>query len=232
MSYRSSNDGAFVALENTFQSAFGNGARNFAQWGVALFAFWFASLAVYGWELADLLRDGVISANARPIQDTLSSAFAIGLMVTSIASAFEFLRRVYRVRKFLVERGGLQFAGWLETLITFVIPIANFFVPWNRLDTIRETLRSHRDTGAFVVASQPEPKLRNVGIVSGIASLVTIRGHMEDLTWMTMVFVSNIVLVGLSLWTFNMATRWLSELQTDFEAVAGAWQHSAKATSA
>ena len=209
-----------MALERTFQSAFCNGARFFARWGVASFAFWFALLALYAWGLADVLRHGSIPAESKRVQDLLLWPLGIGSVVTFIASAYEFLRRVYRVRKFLIERGSLQFASWPETVITFGFPIANFFVPWNRLDVIRETLRSHRDTGKFALASDPEKKLRTLGIVWGITSLVTIRGHIEDATWMTTVLVANIVLVGLSLWTFNMAARWLSELQTDFEAVA------------
>lgn len=211
-----------MALEKTFQSAFGNGARFFARWGVALFVFWFALLALYAWALADMLRHGAIPAESKRLQDLLLWPIGIGSAVTFIASAYEFLRRVYRVRKFLIERGGLEFASWPVTLIAFAFPIANFFVPWNRLDMIRATLRSHRDTGKFALASDPEKKLRTLGIVWGITSLVTIRGHIEDATWMTMVLVANVVLVGLSLWMFNMATRWLSEIQTDFEAVAGA----------
>lgn len=209
-----------MALERTFQSAFGNGARFFARWGVASFAFWFGLLALYAWGLADVLRHGAIPAESKRLQDLLLWPLGIGSAVTFIASAYEFLRRVYRVRKFLMERGGLEFASWPVTLIAFGFPIANFFVPWNRLDVIRATLRSHRDTGKFALVSDPEKKLRTLGIVWGITSLVTIRGHIEDATWMTMVLVANVVLVGLSLWTFNMAARWLSEVQTDFEAVA------------
>lgn len=214
--------GVRVALERTFQSAFGNGARFFARWGVASFAFWFGLLALYAWGLADVLRHGAIPAESKQLQDLFLWPIGIGSAVTFIASAYEFLRRVYRVRKFLIERGGLQFASWPVTVIAFGFPIANFFVPWNRLDVIRATLRSHRDTGKFALASDSEKKLRTLGIVWGITSLVTIRGQIEDATWMTTVLVVNLVLVGLSLWTFNMATRWLSEVQTDFEAVADA----------
>lgn len=222
MSYRSPDGGERVALERTFQSAFGNGARYFARWGVASFAFWFALLALYAWGLADVLLHGSIPGESKRLQDLLVWPIGIGTGLTFIASAYEFLRRVYRVRKFLIERGGVQFANWPETVIAFGFPIANFFVPWNRLDVIRATLRSHRDTGKFAIASDPEKKLRTLGIVWGITSLVTIRGSVEDATWMTIVLVANIVLLGLSLWTFNMATRWLSELQTDFDAVVDA----------
>jgi len=199
-----------VALERTFQSAFDNGARFFARWGVASFAFWFALLALYAWGLADLLRHGSIPSESKRVQDLLLWPIGIGSVVTFIASAYEFLRRVYRVRKFLIERGGLQFASWPETVIAFGFPIANFFVPWNRLDVIRETLRSHRDTGRFALASDPEKKLRTLGIVWGITSLVTIRGHIEDATWMTMVLVANIVLVGLSLCYRPISRQWRS----------------------
>lgn len=212
-----------MALEGTFQSAFGNGARLFARLGVATFAFWFASLTLSAWALADVLRYGTILPESKRLQDFLLWPIGIGSAATFIASAYEFLRRVYRVRKFLIERGGLQFASWPETVIAFGFPIANFFVPWNRLDVIRQTLRSHRQTGQFALASEPEKKLRTLGIIWGITSLVTISGGpIEDATWMIAVLVANLVLVGLSLWTFNMATRWLSELQTDFEAVEGA----------
>jgi len=208
-----------VALEKTFQSAFSNEARHFARWGVASFAFWLALLVLYAWGLAEVLRHGAIPAETKQLQDLILWPLGIGAAATSIASAYEFLRRVYRVRKFLIERGGLQLASWPETIIAFGFPIANFFVPWNRLDVIRETLRRHRHTGKFALASNPEKKLRTLGIIWGITSLVTIRGHIEDATWMTLYLAVNLVLTGLSLWTFNIATRWLSELQIDFEAV-------------
>lgn len=209
-----------MTLDRTFQSAFGNGARYFAGWGVASFTFWFALLALHAWGLADVLLHGSIPGESKRLQDLLVWPIGIGAVLTFIASACEFLRRVYRVRKFLIERGGVQFASWPETVIAFGFPIANFFVPWNRLDVIRATLRSHRDTGKFVIASDPEKKLRTLGIVWGITSLVTISGRTEDAAWMIMVLVVNLMLFGLSLWTFSVATRWLSELQTDFEAVA------------
>lgn len=208
-----------MALERTFRSAFSNRARFFAQWGVASFALWFALLALYAWGLVDVVRHGAIPAESKRLQDLLLWPIAIGSAVTFLASAFEFLRRVYRVRRFLMERGGVQFANWPVTVIAFGFPIANFFVPWNRLDVIRETLRSYRDTGQFALASDPEKKLRTAGIIWGIASLVNIRGNIEDVSWMTTVLVVNLVLVRLSLCTFSMAVRWLSELQADFEAV-------------
>ncbi|ANP47545.1 hypothetical protein [Candidatus Viadribacter manganicus] len=209
-----------MAFERTFQSAFSNGARFFALWGIASFAFWFALLVLYAWGLADVLRHGAIHAEARRLQDFLVLPIGIGSAVTFIASAYEFLRRVYRVRKFLIERGGLQFASWPETMIAFGFPIANFFVPWNRLDVIREALRSHRNTGKFALVSDPEKKLRTLGIVWGVMSLVTTRGAIiEDATWMAVSLMVDVVMVCLSLWTFDMATRWLSELQTDFEAL-------------
>lgn len=206
-----------MVLEQTFHSAFGNGARFFARWGAASFVFWLASLVLSGWELAEVLRNGQLSAEARRLHTIFLWPIGIGVTVTYVASAYEFLRRVYRVRKFLIERGGLQFASWPETIISFGFPIANFFVPWNRLDVIRETLRTYRHTGTFSLASDPEKKLRTLGIVWGIQSLCTIRGSIEDATWLTIVLVANVVFLGLSLWTFYIATRWLSELQTDFE---------------
>lgn len=206
-----------MELEKTFASAFGNSARYFAGWGIASFAFWLALLAFYAWELSELIQYGAISATIARLHQFLLLPIALGAGLTFLVSAIEFLRRVYRVRKFLMQRGRLEFASWLETVITFGVPIANFFVPWNRLDVIRETLRGYVETKNLNVVSDPKKKLRTLGILWGINSLVSVRGHVEDPTWMSMVLAVESVLLALSLWTFVLATKWLSELMSDFE---------------
>jgi hypothetical protein len=208
-----------LALERSHLSAFNNGARFFAGWGTVLFAFWFASLALYAWQLAYAIRDEEISSETIRLQGLLLILIVFGLVVSFIASSYEFLRRVYRVRKFLTEHGGIKFANWPETVIAFGLPIANFFVPWNRLDSIRATLRLFCETGNITLALNPEKKLRTLGIVWGILSCITIQGSFEGDILMFIFLVANTVSFALSLWTFNMATRWLSELQFDFEKV-------------
>lgn len=207
-----------MALEKTFRSAFDNDARYFALWGVAMFALLFAGLAAFAVSLIDVARLGEISENTRHLLALFKGPFVIGLVTTTLASAFEFLRRVYRVRRFLVDRGGIRFANWPETLVAFVFPIANFFVPWNRLDVIRETLRTYVTTRKFAVSQAPEKKARTLGILWGMTSIVSVGGiQIEDAAWMSFMLSVNVVMSLVWLASFVLAARWLSELMADFE---------------
>lgn len=166
-----------------------------------------------------MLRDGAAQPETKRLREILLQPIGIGAVVCLMVSALQFVERVYRIRQFLIDRGKLQFADWPLTVIAFGFPIANFFVPWNRFDVIRETLRRHRDTGKLEVVSRPEKKLRMLGIIWGINSLFTVQGDLENATWKPMVLAGGLVSTALSAWTFYIAVRWLSELQSDFEQV-------------
>ncbi|MCC6786685.1 MAG: hypothetical protein IT547_02510 [Hyphomonadaceae bacterium] len=208
-----------MALEKTFGSAFGNAAMSFAVLGTVSFVMFLASLGLSGWGLVQVLLEGAVSRETRLIQQTVMPPLAICAVIAFSSSAFVFLSRVYRVRKFLTDKGVGKFSGWLETLIAFGIPVANFFVPWNRLDVIRETLRNYRETGSNKIALDAKKKLRGVGIAWGITSLISVRGQIEEGAWMSVALAVDFGLFALSLWTFVIATRWLSELETDIQAV-------------
>ena len=205
-------------LEKSFNSAFQNGAGTFARLGIAHFVVISVYFVAYIWDLPAAVRNTTDTDSVRALQnDAVTAILAVGIVGLFLVSAVEFLRRVFRVRKYLAGVGGLRFANWYETLFAFAVPIANFFVPWNRLDVIRATLRTRRRTGVFVVATDPEKKLRTLGILWGCSSLFSASAKTADPVWMSVVLVLQVTLVALSLWMFTIAVRWLSELQEDFE---------------
>lgn len=210
-----------MSLAHTFKSALGNRAKFFAYLGIAYFSFSVAILAVLAWQFFETLSHGVIPLATERVQAFLLIPLGLGLLLTLVVSAFEFLRRVYRVRKFLIKRGKLQFPSWTVTLIAFAAPIANFFVPWNRLDIIRQTLSTYRWKREFVIPTAPERKLRSLGILWGISSLVTMSGNSDDPSSLLIELIAYSMLTALAACQFILATKWLSELSSDFADLEG-----------
>lgn len=208
-----------MALERTFQSALRNSAKYFAGWGLASFSCAFVAVILRGWMLARRIVDGPVSSGLEQPEAVAISLLSAGATVMAVIAACEFLRRIYRVRKFLSEASDAKFPSWPVTLLAFGVPLANFFVPWNRLDTIRASLRAYREGSRSLPTPLPEKKLRTVGIAWGVMSLIAVRGEIESVSWMSMVLAIDLALVVLSFWSFSIAARWLSELQSDFEAV-------------
>ena len=200
--------------KKTFRSAFQNGVNAFVFSGVAYFVFVLLSLALGAWSVIESLLEGEASRLVLSLQNTLSLPLTILSLFAFLLSSFVFLQRVYVVRSFLIQRGVGQFPNWPQTIVSFGVPVLNFFVPRNRLDVVRETLRQYRETRRLDVVQKPEKRLRGVGIAWGILSLVSVGGP-----WTMLVLPVSFALLVLSFWTFVVATAWLAELERDFRAL-------------
>ncbi len=80
------------------------------------------------------------SAAAQPIM--IAGGFCIWAL-----SAWAFLATVLPCKKFLSEQLGINLPDFGSTVIAFAIPFANFYVPWRRLATIRNSLTHYIKTG-------------------------------------------------------------------------------------
>lgn len=64
-----------------------------------------------------------------------------------IPCAWAFLASVHKSKKFLTESGLTTLDDFGSTVFWFAVPFANFYVPWKRLATIRNSLSHYLKTG-------------------------------------------------------------------------------------
>lgn len=205
--------------ESSFERRFGGPANTFVRWGLIHFGFWFAVLGLYCWRITKLAANGMEEPEFSIVWEVSVGVVATGLVVSYAASAITFLRSVFRVRKFLSVEGGLTFQSWATTLFAFVIPIVNFFAPWNRLDRIRETLKHRVETGEFTIVRPSNNQLRGIGIAWGLSSMLVLDVEPQQLIAHILLFTAYCLLVALQFWMFMTAARWLSTLLLDFDRV-------------
>jgi hypothetical protein len=79
----------------------------------------------------------------------LGTAIAVGALVALLATAIPFLRVVGKGRDFLADEGQIQLPEFGSTVFWFFVPLANLYVPWKRLATIRNSLSHYLRTNDF-----------------------------------------------------------------------------------
>ncbi|MBA4227801.1 MAG: hypothetical protein C0456_14330 [Hyphomonas sp.] len=205
--------------ESSFDRCFGHRANTFVRCGLIHFGFWLAILGLYCWRIIQLAANGRDELEFSNVWELSVGIVASGLIASYAASAITFLRSVFRVRKFLSVEGGLTFQSWAITLFAFVMPIVNFFAPWNRLDRIRETLEHRVDTGEFSIVRPANNQLRGIGIAWGLSSMLVLNIEPQKLIVHILLFIAYCLLVALQFWMFMTAARWLSTLLLDFDRV-------------
>lgn len=126
-----------------------------------------------------------------------------------LLSAWAFLASAYQSKKFLSEHNVLVTEDFAKTVFWFAVPLANFYVPWKRLATIRNSLGHYLRTGELEEHEGGRGATVILAVLFFIYSLIgrfAGRAPLEDEEALVNAFLA---FGGAWLISFSYATFWL-----------------------